>query len=81
MLSSEAWQCLVAMGTELVGEGSLAALEGTAASLHWPWNATLGRGNWAFPKAFSKQKPYSAVSLTLLCQLTLLSIQDEATLG
>lgn len=45
MLSSEAWQCLVAMGIELVGEGSLAALEGTAALLHWPWNATLGRGN------------------------------------
>lgn len=41
----------------------------------WPWNTALGGGNEAFPKAFSKQKPRSAVSLTLPCQVKQLSIQ------
>lgn len=60
-----------------MAEGTgLVALEGTAASLHGPETWLCAEETRLFPKAFSKQKPYSAVAVsrTLLHQVMLLSI-------
>lgn len=53
---------MVAEGTGLVAEGSLAALGGAAAPLHSHGAAALRRKSGSFHRLFSKQKLHSKVS-------------------